>query len=74
MPCVWLQSRNVMLDKEEKFAVCKNCEARVSWGSTSVKNYNTTNVKNHLRHFHHKLFDEHFNKECDDAKKKQDEE
>ena len=47
------------LDKEEeKFAVCKYCEERVSWGGTSVKNYNTTNLRNHLWHFTRKLFDE----------------
>jgi len=34
------------LDKEEeKFAVCKDCEERVSRGGASVKNYNTTNLK-----------------------------
>ena len=64
-----------MLDKEEeKFAVCKDCEKRVSWGGASVKNYNTTNLRNHLWRFHHKLFDELVTEKCDDAKKKEDEE
>ena len=64
-----------MLDKEEeKFAVCKDCEERVSRGGASVKNYNTTNLRNYLRRFHHKLFDKLVAKECDDAKKKEDEE
>ena len=37
-----------MLDKEEeKFAVCKDCEERVSRGGASVRNYNTTNLRNH---------------------------
>ena len=60
------------LDKEEeKLAVCKYCEERVSWGGTSVKNYNTTNLRNHLWHFTHKLFDKLVTKECDDEKKKE---
>jgi len=59
------------LDKEEeKFA---DCEEHVSRGGASVKSYNTTNLRNHLRRFHHKLFDELLTKECDDAKKKEDE-
>jgi len=60
----------MLYKEEERFAVCKDCEERVSRGGTSVKNYNTANLRNNLRHFHHKLFDELVTKECDDAKKK----
>ena len=63
-----------ILNKEEKFAVCKDCEEHVSRGGTSVKNYNTTNLKNYLWRFRHKLFDKLVTKECDAAKKKEDEE
>jgi len=69
------RSHYFTLDKEEeKFAVCKDCEERASRGGASVKNYNTANLRNHLRHFHHKLFNELVTKECDYAKKKEDKE
>jgi len=63
-----------MIDQEEeKLAVCNECKERVSRGGASVKNYNTTNLRNHLRRFHQKLFDELLTKESDDAEKKEEE-
>ena len=59
--------------EEEKTAICNDCEERVSRGGSSVKNFNTTNLRNHLRRFHHKLFDELLVKEREDAEKKAEE-
>ena len=56
--------------EEEKTAICNDCKERVSRGGSSVKNFNTTNLRNHLRRFHHELFDELVVKEREEAEKK----
>ena len=63
-----------IIDKEdEKTAICNNCKERLSWGGSSVKNFNTTNLRNHLRHFHHDMLNELLVKEREDAEKKEEE-
>ena len=59
--------------EEEKTAICNDCKEHVSRGGSSVKNFNTTNLRNHLRRFHHELFDELVVKEREDAEKKAEE-
>ena len=64
----------LIIDKEdEKTAMCNNCKERLSQGSLSVKNFNTTNLRNHLRRFYHDMFDELLVKEHEDAEKKEEE-
>ena len=59
--------------EDEKTAICNECKESVSRGGSSVKNFNTTNLRNHLRRFHHQLFDELLVKEREDTEKKAEE-
>ena len=59
--------------KEKKIAICNDCQEHVSQGGSTVKKLNSTNLRNDLHHFHHKLFDELIVKEHEDTKKKVEE-
>ena len=63
----------VISQEDEKTAICNECKESVSRGGSSVKNFNTTNLRNHLRRFHHQLFDELLVKEREDTEKKAEE-
>jgi len=66
----WIWDYFTIDQEEKKLTVCNDCKECVSRGGASAKNYNTTNLRNYLQRFHHKLFDELLTKESDDAEKK----
>ena len=59
--------------EDEKIVIYNDCKECVSRGGLSVKKFNITNLRNHLRRFHHEMFDELLVKECEDAEKKAEE-
>ena len=63
----------IVNQEDEKTAICNECKEGVSRGDSSVKNFNTTNLRNHLRHSHHEVFDELLVKEREDTEKKAEE-
>ena len=58
----------IVNQEDKKTAICNECKEGVSRGG--VRNFNTTNLRNHLRHSHHELFDELLVKEREDTEKK----
>ena len=44
--------------EDERIAICNTCDEAISRGGASAKNYNTSNLRYHLRRVHPVKFDE----------------
>ena len=63
----------IVNEEDEKAAICNECKEGVRRVGSSVKNFYTTNLRNHLHGSHHELFDELLVKEREDIEKKAEE-
>ena len=54
--------------EDERIAICNTCDEAISRGGANAKNYNTSNLRYHLRREHRDKFDELGVKEAERSK------
>ena len=62
--CIWLF---FSLDEDTKYALCDDCQVKVSRGGATTKTYNTSNLVSHLMSKHPELYKKFESKKAQDA-------